>query len=62
MYWPRAIALAETGWSLPQKKDLADFRGRVAIALDMLRAKGYETFDLANEYGERMLAQTGLDH
>jgi hexosaminidase len=62
MYWPRAIALAETGWSQPQKKDLADFRGRVSMALEMLRAKGYETFDLANEYGERKLAQTGLDH
>ena len=62
MYWPRAIALAETGWSQPQKKDLADFRGRVAIALERLRAKGYETFDLANEYGERKLAQTGLEH
>ena len=62
MYWPRAIALAETGWSQPLKKDLADFRGRVSMALEMLRAKGYETFDLANEYGERKLAQTGLDH
>ena len=62
MYWPRAIALAETGWSQPQKKDLANFRGRVSMALEMLRAKGYETFDLANEYGERKLAQTGLDH
>ena len=28
----------------------------------MLRAMGYETFDLENEYGERKLAQTGLDH
>ena len=62
MYWPRAIALAETGWSQPLRKDLADFRGRVSMALEMLRAKGYETFDLANEYGERKLAQTGLSH
>jgi hexosaminidase len=62
MYWPRAIALAETGWSQPQKKDLADFRRRVLPVLEDLRAKGYETFDLENEYGERKLAQTGLDH
>ena len=62
MYWPRAIALAETGWSQAEDKDLQDFRARVAVALEMLRAKGYETFDLANEYGERKLAQTGLDH
>ena len=62
MYWPRAIAIAETGWSQPEDKDLKDFRRRVLIALDVLKAKGYTTFDLANEYGERKLAQTGLDH
>jgi N-acetyl-beta-hexosaminidase len=48
MYWPRAIALAETGWSQAEDKDLQGFRGRVAVALEMLREKGYETFDLAN--------------
>ena len=62
MYWPRAIAIAETGWSQPEDKDLKDFRRRVLIALEVLKAKGYTTFDLANEYGERKLAQTGLDH
>ena len=29
MYWPRAIAIAETGWSMPQNKDIDDFRKRV---------------------------------
>ena len=62
MYWPRAIALAETGWTNPENKDLADFRARVLPMLEVLREKGYKTFDLANEYGERKLAQTGLDH
>ena len=62
MYWPRAIAIAETGWSQPEDKDLKDFRRRVLIALEVLKAKGYTTFDLANEYGERKLAQTGLEH
>ena len=62
MYWPRAIALAETGWSQPEDKDLKNFRERVLMALEVLKAKGYTTFDLANEYGERKLAQTGLDH
>ena len=62
MYWPRAIALAETGWSQPEDKDLKDFRRRTLAALEVLKAKGYTTFDLANEYGERKLAQTGLDH
>ncbi len=62
MYWPRAIAIAETAWSQPQRKNLDDFRRRALIALDALRQKGYHTFDLANEYGERKLAQTGLEH
>ena len=62
MYWPRAIALAETGWSLPQNKDIKDFRNRVLPMLERLREMGYSTFDLENEYGERKLAQTGLEH
>lgn len=62
MYWPRAIAVAETAWSLPNKKNLSDFRRRVLAALEYLRTMGYSTFDLANEYGERKLAQTGLEH
>ena len=62
MYWPRTIAIAETGWSQPEKKDLADFRRRALLELDCLKNKGYATFDLASEYGERKLAQTGLEH
>lgn len=62
MYWPRAIAIAETGWTQPENKNIADFRSRVLPMLEALREKGYTTFDLANEYGERKLAQTGLDH
>ena len=62
MYWPRAIAIAETGWSQKERKNLVDFRRRVLPALEHLRTKGYQTFDLANEYGERKLAQTGLEH
>lgn len=62
MYWPRAMAIAETGWSKPEKKNIVDFRRRAAIALQKLRNKGYNVFDLENEYGERKLAQTGLAH
>lgn len=62
MYWPRTIAIAETGWSQPEKKDLADFRRRALLELEGLKNKGYATFDLASEYGERKLAQTGLEH
>ena len=62
MYWPRAIAIAETGWSFPENKSLDDFRTRALKAIGLLQARGYNTFDLANEYGERKLAQTGLEH
>ena len=62
MYWPRALAIAETGWSQPHRKDLGDFRRRASGAVGRLKGMGYEPFDLAEEYGERKLAQTGLDH
>lgn len=62
MYWPRALAIAETGWSHPQRKDLGDFRRRAIGAIERLKNMGYAPFDLADEYGERKLAQTGLDH
>ena len=62
MYWPRAFAIAETGWSQPENKNLQDFRRRALHALEVLKNQGYNVFDLENEYGERKLAQTGLDH
>ena len=62
MYWPRAIAVAETGWSLQTNKDPENFRLRVLKALAHLQEDGYTTFDLKNEYGERKLAQSGLKH
>ena len=62
MYWPRAFAIAETAWSKPERKDLQDFRKRALNALELLRLRGYSVFDLSKEYGERKLAQTGLDH
>lgn len=62
MYWPRAFAVAETAWSRPENKDLQDFRRRAYNALEVLKRQGYNVFDLSKEYGERKLAQTGLDH
>jgi len=62
MYWPRAIAIAETGWSQPERRDAKDFRRRVLLMLELMRAKGYNTFDLENEHGEREGFATGVDH
>ena len=62
MYWPRAFAIAETGWSQPSNKSYKSFRNRALLALDLMKDKGYEVFDLAAEYGERKLAQSGIVH
>lgn len=62
MYWPRAAAIAETGWSLPEKKDYPYFRKRVLPVMEMMRSKGYSTFDLENEYGDRKSSSTALRH
>lgn len=62
MYWPRAIALAETGWSSRENRDYESFRARVSPVLEQMREAGYSTFCLENEYGERKLAQTGIRH
>ena len=62
MYWPRAAAIAETAWSRPESKDIADFRRRAVEAMSMLEEMGMATFDLTKEYGESKLAQTDLDH
>ncbi|MGN1045667.1 MAG: family 20 glycosylhydrolase [Candidatus Cryptobacteroides sp.] len=62
MYWPRAIAIAETAWSLPGRKDYPDFRERTLKALALLEDKGYTVFDLADEYGQRKAVGTGLIH
>ena len=62
MYWPRAFAIAETAWSTPERKNLQDFRRRTLNMLELMKRRGYNVFDLSNEYGERKLAQTGLEH
>ena len=62
MYWPRAIAIAETAWSRPDRKDYPNFRERTLTALEILEARGYTVFDLANEYGQRKAFLTGLKH
>lgn len=62
MYWPRAFALAETAWSQPEDKNIENFRKRALHALEQMKKDGYSVFDLAGEYGERKLAQTGLEH
>jgi hexosaminidase len=58
MIYPRALALAEVGWSQPQRKDYADFRRRALKAVEQLHGQGYNCFDLAGEVGNRPETQS----
>lgn len=62
MYYPRAFAIAETGWSLPERKDYEDFRSRALVFSDILTRLGYTVFDLRNEYGERKESLSPVVH
>lgn len=62
MYYPRAFAVAETAWSQPEQKNYPDFRRRALNLVTQLRSMGYNTFDLANEYGDRKESTRPLKH
>ena len=62
MYYPRAFAIAETGWSPAGKKDYGGFRERALALCDMLQGMGYRTFDLRTEYGDRKESLRSLEH
>lgn len=61
MYYPRAYAIAEIGWSTPEK-DYPDFRRRALRLNETLKSQGYNVFDLANEYGERKESLVPVNH
>ena len=62
MTWPRLLALAETGWSRPERKDFAAFRRSALREVDRLRAAGYHPFPLDREVGERPEAARPVRH
>ena len=62
MYYPRALAIAEIGWTAAGRKDYDDFRVRALGCLDILSYLGYETFDLGNEYGQRKESLESVSH
>ena len=62
MFYPRAFAIAEIGWDYPSNKDYPAFRKRALKFIDKMRARGYNTFDLANEQGARPEARKELKH
>ena len=62
MLYPRILAIAEIGWSNPAQRCYNEFKERAIVAVNGLRAKGYNAFDLANEHGQRSEAATTLNH
>ena len=57
MLYPRLLALAETAWTPASAKEYKDFRKRARALVDILRARGYTTFDMDTESD---LARSGL--
>lgn len=62
MLYPRLFAIAETGWSQPERKDWADFRARAEQLAARMRSNGYNTFDITTEVGNRPGADAPVEH
>ena len=62
MIYPRILAIAEIGWRNPAGRDYDEFRQRAITAVNRLRDKGYNAFDLENEFGQRKEAQQTNEH
>lgn len=58
MLWPRALAVAEAGWSLPERKDYDDFLARTLDAVAWMQAHGYRPFDQKRAVGTRAESRT----
>lgn len=62
MLYPRMYAIAERAWSDSTRRDFTDFRRRAVAFADDMRSRGYNTFDLATEIGNRPEAQKPIHH
>ena len=62
MMYPRLLALSEVAWSDVSVKDYANFRQRALKEVEKLQGRGYHTFDLVNEVGNRPGADEPVDH
>ena len=62
MLWPRAIAVAEIGWSQPENRDFKLFRERAVGIVDDMIERGYAPFDLKNEIGNRPESYEPVEH
>lgn len=63
MYYPRAYAIAELGWARKDAaKDYSRMLSRAKLLNRAMQTKGYTTFDLDNEFGERKETLTPACH
>ena len=62
MLYPRAFAIAEIGWSPVDVKDAVDFRERAIAHAAALRERGYNTFKLEEEVGNRPASREAESH
>ena len=62
MLWPRAIAIAEVGWSQPNEKEYGLFRIRAIDIVERMMEEGYHPFDLKSEIGERPESLQPIKH
>lgn len=62
MTYPRLLAIAEVGWSMPEMKSYADFFPRALREVEWLQQRGYHPFPLGNEIGERAETRQPVKH
>lgn len=62
MLYPRALAVAETGWSRKEDKNYENFKERASRFCAELKRMGYNPFDIDKEFGTRMESREPLQH
>lgn len=62
MLYPRLLALAEVAWSVPERKSFPDFRNRALKSVDYLTRKGYHSFSLKREEGNKSASLSKEEH
>lgn len=62
MIYPRLLAIAEVGWTLPEHKNWELFHTKALEEVAWLQEKGYHPFDLSKEVGEREVAKKPVEH
>lgn len=62
MLYPRAIAIAEIGWTIPENKSWNSFYERILKETAQWKLQGYSPFEISEEIGNRPEALDTLAH